>query len=96
MGGSHLSLLHRDNFPAGQFTPRYILPFTIDLKIITRGESCPRVEQFAPGIHPETIYPALYFALGRTIYPGYSDVSDKVKYGVSCLWVGQCTPGIVM
>ena len=50
----------------GQFTPgihpetihpRYILPFTIDLVIITRGE----------------------FSLGRTIYPGYSDVSDKVR-----------------
>ena len=55
--------------------------------------NCPWVGQFTPGIYPETIHPALYFAfyyrycynntgefsLGRTIYPGYSDVSDKVR-----------------
>ena len=49
----------------GRFTPRYTLPFTIDLKIITRGEmvNCPWVGQFTPGIHLETNYP-------EKIYPG--------------------------
>ena len=78
------------NYPwVGQFTPgihpetihpRYILPFTIDLVIISRGE-------FSLG---RTIYPGYSdeLPLGRTVYPRYSDVSAGPRLYDGRLFVG--------